>query len=145
MPMIIIFKLSMRGINELAIHIHKFTNVDLFQQGLYQLRIRVVYDDETYVYSASPYHIYNNNTNTELSSSLITRPYHTDTQYYSKLFLIKYCDEENEIDEFCFFRIEFPDGWPMDTTPLYIEADLLFSDIVSLGGWESLKLKIPEV
>ena len=41
--------MGLRGVVEFALHINKFINIDLFQQGLYQLRFKISFEDSSYV------------------------------------------------------------------------------------------------
>lgn len=54
----------------------------------------------------------------------------SDTQtFFSRSFLVRYCDEEVVLDEACCFRLEIDLCQPGATTaPIYVEFDLMFSD-----------------
>jgi hypothetical protein len=127
--------MSTKSLNELIIHFHTFRNVDLLNQGLYQIRSRIYYtDNKSTKYFAIPYHFvesrdadnpYLTEENTIRPHNIITN-YINDTgkEYITKTFLIRYSDEEVDIDEFCYFRIELP----KTDVLFHIEFELYFSD-----------------
>jgi hypothetical protein len=53
--------------------------------------------------------------------------------------------KQNDIDEICFFRIEISDKHNIVGQQLQLEADLLFSDVSSLGGWDGLQFHLDQV
>jgi len=69
----------------------------------------------------------------------IFRPkqHYSDTNelsYLSKGFLIRYCEEEVEINECVLFRDEITLDENLDKTDVYLEIELFFSDMANNGG-----------
>ena len=89
--------MGMRGIVEFALHVHKFANIDLLQQGIYQIRFKLHYEDTTYKYYATPHLIHvNQHKKAKPSPYMLTQPFYKEptSEYLTKLFLIRYCEEE---------------------------------------------------
>jgi len=110
--------MSINILKEFLIHFHTFRNVDLINQGVYQIRVRINYTDKNIKYYAIPY-FYIESKDSEISyqtEEQTIKPHKlisshksdNNLEYVSKSFLIRYSDEEVEIDEFCYFRLEIP-------------------------------------
>jgi len=54
----------------------------------------------------------------------------------SKAFLIRYCEEEVEINDIALFRAELDVEPGYLDSEFYLEIDLFFSDLSNLGGPE---------
>ncbi|CAK82493.1 unnamed protein product (macronuclear) [Paramecium tetraurelia] len=108
------------------IHLHKFTNIDLSTQGIYQIRVSVP--------GAQPYLIINSTRQeaisvNEVDENHICYPENIHHQYfYSQGFLIIYEDEEMLTNVGCAFRLEEIQL----NSNIQIQMDLLFLDIKSL-------------
>lgn len=130
--------MSINALKEFMIHFHTFRNVDLINQGLYQIRSRIYYTDKNTKIYAIPYffsdsksveNLLKNEENNIRPHNII--PNHiseNNWEYVSKTFLIRYYDEEVEIDEFCYFRLELPSGLLKQKIIYHIEFELFFSD-----------------
>jgi hypothetical protein len=92
--------MSTNSLNEFLIHFHTFRNVDLLNQGLYQIRTRIYYTEKSSKFFAIPYHFvesrdaenpYQTEENTIRPHNIITN-YINDTgkEYITKTFLIRY-------------------------------------------------------
>lgn len=130
--------MSINVLKEFLIHFHTYRNVDLINQGLYQIRTRIYYTENNLKYFALPYFfIESKETENMLQTeeqnikphNIITNHIsENSSEYITKTFLIRYSDEEVEIDEFCYFRLEIPNA-KLKTDLMYtIEFDLFFSD-----------------
>ena len=64
--------------------------------------------------------------------------YETDS-YTTKSFLVRYCEEEVEIEETVLFRAEINVGGDYENTEFYLDFDLYFGDLASIGGAENWK------
>lgn len=130
--------MSINILKEFLIHFHTFRNIDLINQGLYQVRTKVYYIEKGVKYFALPY-FYIESKESESNSqtdehnikphSIISNHIaDNNSEYVTKTFLVRYSDEEVEIDEFCYFRIEVPYSKLATGIMYHIEFDLFFSD-----------------
>lgn len=139
-------ELSINSIKEFMIHINSFRNIDLLNQGLYHIRLRIFYQKDNKNHFALPYY------STHSKEIEITRNLETNSQtsqnqikshsispseissdgkdYITKTFFIRYSDEEVDIDEFCLFRIEKNE----DFLKIFIEFELFFNENMRKEG-----------
>ena len=128
--------MSLHVLKEFLIHFHTFRNIDLLNQGLYQIRTRIYYVDKNTKFSAVPYHfadskeneyslISEENTKYNIISNHIGE---NNTDYVTKTFAIRYTDEEVDLDEFCYYRMEIPFEKNIKDLSITIEVSLFFSD-----------------
>lgn len=130
--------MSINILKEFLIHFHTFRNVDLINQGLYQIRSRIFYTEKNFKYMALPYFFVDSkeSENTLLTDEQNIKPHNiisnhiseNSSEYVTKTFLIRYSDEEVELDEFCYFRIEVPYSKIKIPLIYHIEFELFFSD-----------------
>lgn len=128
--------MSLKGIIEIALHTESFRNVDLFHQGLYHLRFSVYSGPSLSKTSGHPYMIINSQV-PKVKKSQKQDPHHIipaskdeNTQTISSsAFLIRYCEEEVELNEIACFRIELDERMEMDKGDLKIEVELVFSEL----------------
>lgn len=138
--------MALRGVVEVATHLVTFRNVDLFHQGLYHIRCRVVQEQangETTV--ASPICTpavaaaeEENGTPAKERDCHCLLPAAIDEEaavFRSRSFLIRYCEEEVELDDVGQFRLEIPDI--QQDLPLTLEIDLMWADLSPHGGTDS--------
>ena len=94
---------SINGLIEILIHFNSFRNIELFNQGLYQLRTKVYYSEKNFKYFALPYSTLKSKSIEEkMSKSSVPDsrnivPCHTSNdnfEFISQTFLIRYSDEE---------------------------------------------------
>jgi hypothetical protein len=64
--------------------------------------------------------------------------------FMSKTFLIRYCEEEVEINDIALFRAELDVEPGYLDTEFFLEVDLFFSDLSNLGGPEKWQQHIDE-
>lgn len=134
--------MAFQALLEVALHIESFRNIDLFHQGLYSLRCTLSAKDKL----ACPYNLVSTpilkrkaNSRNEPHYIYPARIEDIDRNYISRTFLVRYCEEEVEINEMCYFRIEIPNNRP---DPLTLKVELLFSD---MGGDVNLEAFDPEI
>jgi hypothetical protein len=58
------------------------------------------------------------------------------SSFLTKAFLIRYCEEEVEINDVVLFRAEIDVEPDYLATEFYLDCDLYFSDLSNLGGPE---------
>ena len=127
--------MSFKAIFELAVQIESFRNIDLLHQGVYFLRISLHHLDKGRKRLACPYHLH--------SAEILRKRKQTDVHnlqpaalqptfnaFVTKAFMIRYCEEEVELNDVAYFRTEVPVE-DLETWNLIFEAELMFSD---LGG-----------
>ena len=64
--------------------------------------------------------------------------------FLSKAFLIRYCEEEVEINDIALFRAELDVETGYLDTEFFFEVDLFFSDLSNLGGPEKWQQHVEE-
>lgn len=64
--------------------------------------------------------------------------------FMSKAFLIRYCEEEVEINDIALFRAEIDVEPGYLDTEFFLEVDLFFSDLSNLGGPEKWQQHVDE-
>jgi hypothetical protein len=144
--------MSLRAVIESTVHIEHFRNIDLFNQGFYALRIKLYHMDGLNKVYSDPLEITlaetaekkrecfkENNKNWELSD--VTQGFLDDSEhsFFTRSFVIRYFDEEVEVNDLWTFRseIEVKDGFL--NTEFYIEADLFYIELKNMGT-----AKLPE-
>jgi len=130
--------MSIYGLTEILIHFHSFRNIDLTNQGLYQIRTRVYYQENNNKYFAIPYFYNSSRENEEilkkedkgynLYNLISPHTNENNTEYISKSFYIRFSDEEVEIDDFCYFRLEVPSSLAQSPLMFNFEFELNYSD-----------------
>lgn len=142
--------MSLNYLYEILIHYHTYKNIDLINQGIYQIKTKI---SSTFTppgvnvpqkYYAVPYYF--------TESKDLENMYHVDEkeikphcvinnsigennyEYVTKSFIIRYADEEVELDEFCYFRLEIPSTENPNKITFDIEFELNFSDALSSVG-----------
>jgi Putative serine esterase (DUF676)/Protein FAM135 len=129
--------MSIRGIIEIIIHFESFRNIDLYRPGLYYFDIQVVHITGTKTYNANPYIFH--------AENLARCGSIDEKSYKSKIFTIKFCDEEISVKEIAVFRLEIE-------TEEYLKPDLTIvcslmrsSSFSSLGSQLNLETFNKEV
>lgn len=134
--------MSLRTVVEVALHFESFRNVDLFHQGLYHLKTRLYRDDGDQRLMAIPYAYSTCPVTAEKPKPARTDHHHLipahiiedQCTFSTRSFLIRYCEEEVELNDIGQFRIEVG----MDESELLgflvLEVDLMFADLTQHGG-----------
>jgi hypothetical protein len=131
--------MSINALKEFLVHFHTYRNIDLINQGLYQIRCRIFYTDNNNIKNyAIPYFFSHSQDidNFQKNTENNIRPHNiisnhiseNNCEYVTKTFLIRYYDEEVEIDEFCYFRLELPSDLINSKITYNVEFELFFSD-----------------
>mmetsp|Transcript_110309 Transcript_110309/g.172498 ORF Transcript_110309/g.172498 Transcript_110309/m.172498 type:complete len:752 (-) Transcript_110309:227-2482(-) len=132
--------MSLRTVVEVALHFEGFRNVDLFHQGLYHLRSRIHREDGDARFTAVPYACSTCPAVIEKSKPSRTDhhnliPGHINEEsgtFSTRSFLVRYCEEEVELNDCCQFRIEVDESEL--NKPIVLEVDLMFADLSQQGG-----------
>jgi len=121
--------MALRAIVECAVQVDTFRNIDLFQQGMYLVRVEVAQEISGQTYQAQPYDLkfLTFNKETVLDSHHVSQAFIDDpsSAYYSNSFLVKYCDEEVHIGDLCLFRAEVVLGPHFHCYPLEVTVRLM--------------------
>lgn len=128
--------MSLKAILEIALHSESFRNVDLFHQGLYHLRFSISAGSVPNKITAHPYMIVTTSI-PKVKKSQKQDPHHVipackdeaSQTISSSAFLIRYCEEEVELNEIACFRIEIDDKIEHEKGEIRIEAELMFSEL----------------
>ena len=128
--------MPLRGRLEIALQLNIFRNIDLFQQGLYQLRItlhHVVNDVKIY---ARPTDVYKATSLTPNSHLCLCPPHIIDelSAFCSRIILIRYSEEEIQLHDVAVFTTDFDLRSDFSTPPLVMEVELLFSDVTAASS-----------
>ena len=104
---------SYNAIVSTIIHFETYRNIDLLHQGLYFIRASLTSEDGKSV--ALPLDIYPSPHVSKAKKNNIN--YHDilpaiieETNFNTKTFTIRYCEEEIELNDICEFRLEIPVG-----------------------------------
>lgn len=140
---------SLRAVTEVAVHFESFRNIDLFHQGLYHLKCRVTWEgSEGSQPAGRPHgHVAPTPATSEGNPSLNSKPARTDHHnlipayivedtctFCTRSFLIRYCEEEVELNDIGQFRLEFEQEALETCAPILLEVELMFSDLTAHGG-----------
>mmetsp|Transcript_13202 Transcript_13202/g.19270 ORF Transcript_13202/g.19270 Transcript_13202/m.19270 type:complete len:671 (-) Transcript_13202:35-2047(-) len=129
--------MSIRAQFDLVVHLESFRNIDLTQQGLYQLKV-VCYTLQnclkTYaipfsyaskksrtknLYKVSPHKIFKGRVN------------ETDNSLRSKVFLVRYSQERVKLNDIGSFKLDVPVDDDFVHHPIYLQVQLLYADFDS--------------
>jgi hypothetical protein len=109
--------MQFRAIVEVAVHMESFRNIELWYQGVYFLSATVGYlpPSPAKPLSAHPFahteNFHPNEQSKRYYDHQIVRPSFIDehaSRFVSKSFLVKYYEEEVELNDICHFRVETP-------------------------------------
>lgn len=112
-----------------AVQIYKFKNIELFKQGIYQIRLRVVYEHNSLTHFAEPVQLIANSEKEDKKNSYKVIPAHILDEFScfnTRIMLVRYQEEGIVLDEGCEFRFSVPIG---DEFNLKILADLYFTNL----------------
>ncbi len=143
--------MSLNYLYELMIHFHTYKNIELLNQGVYQIKSRIYCTINNKKYYALPYFFteskdlenlyqteeYSNKNPFIINNEISENNY----EYTTKSFLIKYADEEIELDEFCYFRIELPEKDMKTGINFFCQFDLWSSEIPNSTSGEQKNQK----
>ena len=133
--------MSLNYLYEIMIHFHTYKNIELLNQGVYQIKSKIYTTLNNKKYYAIPYffteskdleNLYQTDEQSNKNPFLINSEISDNNyEYTTKSFFIKYADEEIELDEFCYFRIEIPEQYAKGGFNFFCQFDLVSSDLPS--------------
>jgi hypothetical protein len=141
--------MSLKAISEFVLHSEGFRNLDLFHQGLYHVRFTIYHEKNDQRIYAHPYHLregakkIEEKKKTNIYSIIPAHILDNQSAYCTRTFLIRFCDEEVDLNELCHFRTEF-DAYPdFQNQEFILEGELMFSDLSSVAGIKDKKTDDP--
>jgi len=130
------------------VHFETYRNIDLLHQGLYFLKAILTSEDGTQF--AFPLDIYSSIHVSKAKKNKID--YHNilpavtnDTSFSTKVFTIRYCEEEVELNDICEFRLEIPITPKYLNTNYNLEVQLHFGELTKIGGVEKLSQHVQNI
>lgn len=123
--------MDLKAILEVSVLLDKFVNIDLIEQGLYQLKISCFYAKNSKInaqpISFEPYSRPKKKINLH---NIIPGSIDEDTfSIKSKIFFIRYAEEKVKIAEQASFYIELHKASSYESHPLLIQIDLLHAEV----------------
>lgn len=142
--------MSLRAVVDVAVQFESFRNIDLFHQGVYHLRARlkhesggdewtipVPYGHNTTPVLVSPFEAVKPKPRLDHHNLIAAQLLEEQAAFVTRSFLIRYCEEEVEINDLGRFRMEMePRPGKQDPLVLLLQVDLMFADLAQHGGAE---------
>ena len=144
---------------EVLLHIDTVTNVDLFFQGVYFLKLRLTHRAGPGRATMQPHWSYETQRQAKRDKLFakgsdphnLLRPQTVNNNddsscFASKGFLIRYMEEEAEVNDVVLFRSELATEANFQATDVLLEVELWFNDLSKCGqpaGWRSNWQKFP--
>lgn len=136
--------MALHAVAEVAIHIGRFRNVDLYHQGLYQLKCRVFQDGAEQAISVVPHLLVagepakTDDEGKAAPDPLAAKVIESEAAFCTRSFIVKYHEEQVDVNSACQFRIE-QDATVDLNTPLTLEVQLMFVDVQPYGGTDAFR------
>jgi hypothetical protein len=127
--------MSLRAIIETVVHIEQFRNIDFFNQGLYFYRMNLYNEKDNERYFARPYQITQSGGKTDEDKKFIIAPGRINedlSAFCTSTMLVRYSEQEINLNEYCIFRTEIDVGEEYLDTVFYLDVELMFSDLKDL-------------
>lgn len=126
----LVINMDLRREITIAVQLDKFKNIELFKQGMYQIRLRVSYELNGLLHFAEPGTIWSNSEKSNKKSSGNIRPAHILDEFScfnSRIMLVRYQEETLSLLESCIFTCQIPYTSPV--FPIKVHADLYFTNL----------------
>ena len=123
--------MPLRGRLAIALQLNIFRNIDLFQQGLYELRITLHHIVDDIKIYARPTDVYKATTLAPNTHLCLCPPHiiDEDSAFCSRIMLIRYSEEEIQLHDVAVFTTDIDMEADFSSPPLIMEVELLFSDV----------------
>lgn len=135
--------MSLKALVDFSVHFESFRNIDLINQGVYRLKTNLYYEVKDKKYYAQPYFItecykngpaLNSNVNKSGDGKMTYAHINDETaSYYSRSFLIRFCEEEIELNEICHFQAEI-EAHNFTSTTFHFVIELIHSTYSNIGN-----------
>ncbi|XP_019053795.1 PREDICTED: uncharacterized protein LOC104599909 isoform X2 [Nelumbo nucifera] len=125
----------LEAVQEIAIYVHRFHNLDLFQQGWYQIKITMRWEDDTYTSPGIPARVVQYEApDGGLDNALgVWRIDDTDNSFYTQPFRIKYARQDVLLSVMISFNLSLEKCEVPATSAVILKFELLFSPILENG------------
>ncbi|CAI2387750.1 unnamed protein product [Moneuplotes crassus] len=125
--------MPLKAVVESVFHVEHFRNIDLFNQGFYALAVKMYHEEGDQKVYSYPLEISLSKTAEKMTR--LTDGFLDDTEklFFTRSFLIRYFDEEVEINDLCTFRAEVDAKDGFLNTEFFIEAELYYIELKSMG------------
>lgn len=137
--------MSFKGILDVAVFLERFRNIDLYQQGLYCIRLTLVHRVKTTMVKAHPYDCFKGQAldSNALHMLLSPRIDEAEQAFLSSAFLIRYTEEEAVLRESCVFRLETDPAGLDSEAEIVLNCELLYSELDGDLDPASLPSRLP--
>ncbi|PPE01246.1 hypothetical protein GOBAR_DD01740 [Gossypium barbadense] len=118
---------------EIAIYIHRFHNLDLFQQGWYQLKLTVRWDNDEYAPVRAPTRVVQYEAASLVSDEVfgVWRIDDTDNSFTTQPFRIKYARQDVYLSIMVAFDLPIPENEGPPSSAVILKLELLYAPILA--------------
>ncbi|XP_047173018.1 protein FAM135B-like isoform X2 [Vigna umbellata] len=126
----------LEAVQEIAIYIHRFHNLDLFQQGWYQIKLTMRWEDDEDVSFGIPARVVQYEAHDLHASSIygIWRIDDTDNSFSSQPFRIKYARQDIHLCMMISFKLSLTRFEVLPTTGVILKFELMYAPTFENGA-----------
>lgn len=130
--------MSIKGIVDTVVHVHSFRNIDLLEQGVYMLHLTVRSASDSL---DSPYLLDQCSTKKSPNRKhCVIESVIDDVNFFTKGFLIRYVEEEANLNDLAVFRSEIE---PNTGCPVVITLGLMFAELKAAATNDEVAVNPP--
>ncbi|TYI21340.1 hypothetical protein ES332_A06G031800v1 [Gossypium tomentosum] len=124
------------SVQEIAIYIHRFHNLDLFQQGWYQLKLTVRWDNDEYAPVGTPARVVQYEAPSLVSDEVfgVWRIDDTDNSFATQPFRIKYARQDVYLSIMVAFDLPIPENEGPPLSAVILKFELLYAPVLVNGS-----------
>ncbi|MBA0868395.1 hypothetical protein Goshw_012819 [Gossypium schwendimanii] len=124
------------SVQEIAIYIHRFHNLDLFQQGWYQLKLTVRWDNDEYGPVGTPARVVQYEAPSLVSDEVfgVWRIDDTDNSFATQPFRIKYARQDVYLSIMVAFDLPIPENEGPPSSAVILKFELLYAPVLVNGS-----------
>ncbi|MFQ6667278.1 hypothetical protein Gotur_033352 [Gossypium turneri] len=124
------------SVQEIAIYIHRFHNLDLFQQGWYQLKLTVRWDNDEYAPVGTPARVVQYEAPSLVSDEVfgVWRIDDTDNSFATQPFRIKYARQDVYLSIMVAFDLPIPGNEGPPSSAVILKFELLYAPVLVNGS-----------
>ncbi|KAB2076280.1 hypothetical protein ES319_A06G031000v1 [Gossypium barbadense] len=124
------------SVQEIAIYIHRFHNLDLFQQGWYQLKLTVRWDNDEYAPVGTPARVVQYEAPSLVSDEVfgVWRIDDTDNSFATQPFRIKYARQDVYLSIMVAFDLPIPENEGSPLSAVILKFELLYAPVLVNGS-----------
>ncbi|XP_027942593.1 protein FAM135B-like isoform X2 [Vigna unguiculata] len=127
---------TLETVQEIAVYLHRFHNLDLFKQGWYQIKITVRWEDSENVCFGIPASIVQYEVPPDLDPSSIYGVWRiddTDNSFSTQSFRIKYARQDVHLDLMIVFNLRRNNLVDLATTAVILKFELIYAPMTEHG------------